>query len=157
MDMNECLLPVRPFEYYSFTWYQLPYYNNYPLFHYNASVHIDTYPRMFCLNTGNEINNNNVPNCCINNATGGIFWMNNSQRKCGNQGAWVKINVINWNACKYIRYTTDGSIPNANSKSLTNGNWMINVTSSTLLRASCQYYNSSMDPQISESYFELLP
>eukprot|EP01084_Bolivina_argentea_P069686 126745_1 len=52
MNMSSCQLPVRPFEYYSFTWYQLPHSNNYPLFHYNSSVHIDTYPRMFCLNTG---------------------------------------------------------------------------------------------------------
>lgn len=156
MDMNMCLLPTRPFMYYSFTWYQLPYYNNYPLFHYNASVHIDTFPRIFCLNTGNEINNNDTTNCCINNAEGGIFWMNNKDRGCGTEGAWVKINVINWNQCKYVRYTTDGSIPNANTQTyVQNNDFMINVTKTTMLRASCQYFDGSMDPQISDSYFEL--
>ena len=158
MEYNQCSLPIRPFMYYSFTWYQLPFYNNYPLFHYNSSVHIDTFPRIFCLNTGNEINNKNITNCCINNADGAIFWMNNNDRKCGGEGAWVKINVINWTACKYIRYTTDGSIPNENTSTyVTNNNWMINVTKTTMLRASCQYYNGSMDPQISDSYFQLQP
>ena len=86
--------------------------------------------------------------------------MNNKDRGCGTEGAWVKINVINWdetnNGCKYIRYTTDGSIPNENTSTyVVNNKFMINVTKTTMLRASCQYYNGSMDPQISDSYFAL--
>ena len=156
MDVSGCSLPVRPFMYYSFTWYQLPMANNYPLFHYNASVHIDTVARIFCLNTGNEINNDDSSNCCINNAEGGIFWMNNQQRKCGDQGAYVKINVLNWNECKYVKYTTDGSTPDVNTKTyVVNNDFMVNVTKTTLLRASCQYFNDTMDPQITDAYFEL--
>eukprot|EP01084_Bolivina_argentea_P059098 107867_1 len=158
MDMNGCSLPIRPWEYYSFTWYQLPYSNNYPLFHYNKTIHIDTRPRIFCLNTGNEINNNNATNCCINNANGGIFWINNQQRKCNGQGAWVKINVLNWNICKYIKYTMDGTNPNINTKTyVVNNAFMVNITKTTLIKASCQYFNDIMDPQITESYFELQP
>ncbi len=148
MDMNSCILPIRPEDYYSFTWYQLPKAHNYPLFHYNASVNIGVYVRMFCLNTGNEINNNDVTNCCINNANGGIFWMNNEERKCGSQGAWIKINVI--------EYTTDGSIPNVNTQTyVINNDFMVDITKTTLITARCQYFNNTMDPQIADSYFEL--
>ena len=147
---NSCQLPVRHYSYYSWYNYQKPYADNYPLLHYNQSYHMNTYIRIYCINTGNQINNLNITNCCINNANGGIFNIDN------NCNAMIQLNVLKWDICKYIRYTLDGSIPNENSMFVTQNKNVINVTKSTTVQARCQYNNTQLDPQITTTYFELL-
>ncbi len=151
---KHCELPTRPYEYYDFTWYQCPFEDNYPLINLNKSAHLSSFIRVYCINTGSEINNINATNhCCMNNANGGIFHIDNDQ--C-TKGAQVKLNVTNWNLCPTIRYTIDGSQPNGNSLSIIKSDNVINVLKTTPINAVCQYQNKSLDLQITETLFELV-
>ena len=146
-NSKSCQLPVRPFKYYSFTWYQLPQKDNYPFFYYNQSFHLNTYIRMYCINTGSQIDNINVTNCCINNVNGGVFSISNG---CN---AMIELNVLRWDICKYIRYTLDETIPNQMSLSVMQNNNVINITQSTVVQARCQYFNGELDSQITTATF----
>lgn len=157
-NSKHCTLPTRPYTYYAFTWYQLPYHDNYPMIYFNKSSHLSSYVRIACINTGSEINNNNSSNqCCINNYKGGIFHVNtnnnNNNINCLN-GAMVKFNVTDWTLCPYIRYTKDGSIPNQNSILITNITNILNITQNTTLNARCQYLNKSLDTQITQTFYQ---
>eukprot|EP01083_Nonionella_stella_P012053 34228_1 len=146
---DSCELPVRPFKYYAHTWYQLPHKVNYPLFYYNESYHMNTFVRVFCINTGNQINNNNITNCCINNANGGTFINTNG---CN---AIIQLNVLRWDICKYVRYTLDRSVPNINSAYVMQNKNVLNITKSVMLQARCQYFDDKLDPQVTTANFML--
>ena len=90
-NSKSCQLPVRPFKYYSFTWYQLPQKLNYPFFYYNQSFHSTTYIHAYCINTGSQIDNIDVTNCCKNNVNGGVFLISNG---CN---AMIELNVLRCN------------------------------------------------------------
>ena len=152
-NTKHCELPTRPYHYYMFTWYQLPYHDNYPVINFNKSSHLSSYIRIYCINTGSEINNINATNhCCMNNANGGTFHIDNNQCK---NGAEIKFNVTDWNLCPTIRYTNDKTIPNQNSMSIVQTQNIINVKQSTYINARCQYQNKSLDDQITETFFQL--
>eukprot|EP01084_Bolivina_argentea_P223202 377683_1 len=147
---KSCLLPTRPYTYYTWYNYQYPQRDNYPLFHYDSSCHFNTYIRIYCINTGNEINNNeSITNCCINNVNGGMFTTTNG---CN---AMVEFTVLKWNQCKAILYTLNGLIPTQNnSQSMVKNNRVINITKSTHIQARCQYLDATLDSQITSAYFQ---
>eukprot|EP01083_Nonionella_stella_P090915 254104_1 len=153
-NSKHCELPTRPYEYYDFTWYQLPFHDNYPLMYLNKSAHLSSLVRVYCVNTGSEINNaNDASHCCMNNANGAIFHVN---AEC-KTGAKVKFNVTDWELCPIIRYTTDGSEPDPDySLDVLRTNNVIDVVKSTEIHAVCQYQNKSLDQQVTKAFFKLI-
>ena len=152
-----CTLPNREFQYYGFTWYQLPQSNNYPLFHYNNEYHINTVVRIHCTNYGNITNVDEQNGCCVNNANGGYFRNSGSDANGNCNGtAILTFGVLNWQqSCQYVRYTTDGSDPTINSSSLTLSNNVMTISKAMTIRASCQFINGTMDKQITQSQWVL--
>eukprot|EP01083_Nonionella_stella_P065135 170403_1 len=152
-NVNTCFLPIRNNGFYSWYNYQNAYHDNFPYIHHNKSYHLSTYVRINCNNSGSQIDNNKgVVNCCVNNVNGGYFFVND---QCSNGGS-IQMEVIDWNKCKCVRYTRNGTKPNQNSNKLLSNTETIYVTQTTNIQASCQYYDESMDPQVTNVTYTLL-